>query len=184
MKKESVGKSDFEKVYEECRSAAMTLALLYTGNYDIAEDILQDAFMSYYVCTEFNGVTCRDSLRWIQTAIRNRASNYFRKIKYEKLVGDIDQTIEKICMDVCPENMCVEQFDLMEKIQFAEKILNGLLKKNKQWYEVLVSVYMHEIPEIDIAKNSGINSAALYSKVYRAKQWLRKQYENEYDEIG
>ena len=62
-------------------------------------------------------------------------------------------------------------------------MLDALLMKNEQWYELLVETYINEVSEKETAKNYGMNPSAVYSKIYRAKNWLRSQFKKEYDEI-
>ena len=183
MVKESVGKSNFDEIYEEYRSVAMKFALSYTHNYDLAEDVLQDVFMSYYICIQFKGLICEDSLSWIKTAIKNKACNYLRKVRCEDLRDSGVEIIEDQCLSDGPEAVYLEEYQSEELVCFANKILDELWKKNRQWYDLMTDTYVKGDSRIDIAKSKGIPLEALYSMAYRAKNWLRSRYENEYNTI-
>ena len=183
MIKESVSKPDFEKIYEEYRSAALKLALSYTHNYDLAEDVIQDVFLNYYICIQFKGLICEDSFSWIETAVKNKANNYFRKLKHEELSDDMAEAINDRGQMDGPEAMCLKQNELEELIRLENQILDELFKKNKQWYDLIKNAYGKEVSERDIAQKWGIQAESIYSMAYRAKNWIRSQYETEYNMI-
>ena len=183
MIKESVSKPDFEKIYEEYRSAALKLALSYTHNYDLAEDVIQDVFLNYYICIQFKGLICEDSFSWIETAVKHKASNYFRKLSREDLSDDMVEAIKDQGLMDGPEAMCLKQNQIEELICLANQILDELFKKNRQWYDLITDAYGKEVPETDIAQRWGTQVESIYSMAYRAKNWIRSQYETEYNMI-
>ena len=61
-------------------------------------------------------------------------------------------------------------------------MLTRLYAKNKDWYEVIVMAYYFEMPQGEIAEKLGVDRYAISSKLYRAKQWMRKNYREEYEQ--
>ena len=65
----------------------------------------------------------------------------------------------------------------------ASDILAGLYVKNKRWYDVIMLVYYLEIPQEQVAKDQGVEKDVISSRLYRAKQWIRQNYREQYKEV-
>ena len=66
--------------------------------------------------------------------------------------------------------------------QLASDILAALFVKNQRWYEVIFLVYYLEIPQEEVAREEGVAKDVISSRLYRAKQWIRQNFQEQYDE--
>jgi DNA-directed RNA polymerase specialized sigma24 family protein len=57
-------------------------------------------------------------------------------------------------------------------------------KKNPRWYEAMVLVYYMDMPQVKAAELMGINLRTLHSLLHRAKNWIKKNYKAEYEEMN
>jgi len=58
-----------------------------------------------------------------------------------------------------------------------------LRKENESWYQIVNLIFCLEKPHDVVAKELGISKDVLYSKLYRAKKWIRKNFEDEYKNL-
>ena len=64
--------------------------------------------------------------------------------------------------------------------KLASDILSALYDKNKRWYDDIVNVYYLDIPQEQVAKDQGVEKDVISSRLYRAKQWIRQNYTEQY----
>jgi len=57
-----------------------------------------------------------------------------------------------------------------------------LREKNERWCDLVMKAYYFDIPQEQLAKEEGVNVEVIHSRLYRAKQWIRKNYQAEFDE--
>ena len=60
--------------------------------------------------------------------------------------------------------------------------MRELYLENEVWYEIINSIYCLEMSYDDVAELLNISKSVLYSKLYRAKQWIAKRYKEKYKE--
>ena len=70
-----------------------------------------------------------------------------------------------------------------ERKQFASEILHKVWEENESWYDILNLIYCLEKSHDEAARELGMSRDVLYNKLYRAKRWLRKHYEQEYNKL-
>ena len=65
-----------------------------------------------------------------------------------------------------------------------KKISEEMYKKNPRWYEAMVLVYYMDMPQVKVAELMGVNLRTLHSLLHRAKNWIKKNYKVEYEEMN
>ena len=65
-----------------------------------------------------------------------------------------------------------------------KKISEEMNKKNPRWYEAMVLVYYMDMPQVKVAELMGVNLRTLHSLLHRAKNWIKKNYKVEYEEMN
>lgn len=73
---------------------------------------------------------------------------------------------------------------LQEQNVLYKKISEEMNKKNPRWYEAMVLVYYMDMPQVKAAELMGINLRTLHSLLHRAKNWIKKNYKAEYEEMN
>ena len=69
---------------------------------------------------------------------------------------------------------------IMTDRHLADEIYLRLFEENKRWYDAIMAVYLLEKPQKEVAREMGISLEVLHSMLYRAKKWIRKNYEKRY----
>lgn len=76
--------------------------------------------------------------------------------------------------------MLYDWFDRTKRKELADEIYLRLFEENKRWYDAIMAVYLLEKPQKEVAREMGISLEVLHSMLYRAKKWIRKNYEKKY----
>lgn len=183
MGMESNDRDGFNAVYCKYRNLIFQTVLMYTHNPEDAEDIVQEAFMRYYIYKSHS--TVDNPKNWILVTAKNLANNHVRRLHYERELIEKEGTAkthevktEADVADVFFENMWKREI-----LEYTDKILGAVRARNKKWYDALIYAYCMEMPRQEIADCMGISVDALTGILRRAKKWIRKNYEDEYDHI-
>lgn len=71
-----------------------------------------------------------------------------------------------------------------DEIECACRILAALKTKKRKWYNLAVYAYCNEMPRQEIAGRMGMSLNAVMSTLTRIKDWIRKNYKDEFDHIN
>ena len=52
---------------------------------------------------------------------------------------------------------------------------------NERWYEAVTLTYCLEKSQREVAEIMGVSVEVLHSMLYRAKKWIRKNYEDQFE---
>ena len=69
-------------------------------------------------------------------------------------------------------------------IEFRKGIFDALYRKNPRWYEAITITYVLDKPQKEVAEYMEVTLEVLHSILYRAKQWIRENYAEEYDHLN
>ena len=113
---------------------------------------------------------------YLVRAARNVCFNYVRDNRCETLN-------EETAAIVSVEDIFFRNEQKKQNVLFTKYILERLKAENEDWYTAINLLYCLGKPHEVVADEMGISRDALYSLVYRAKKWIRKNYEEKYEEI-
>lgn len=175
---------EFESIYREHVKAILKVAMYYTKDYEVAQEITQTTFFQLY--THFENVDLEYIYPWLVRTAKNLALNYNRNSKFEILGEDME-----VVMDGMGDNCYVDSMETcyIRKTQknmakeLNDSILERLYEENKDWYDAVTLVYCLGKLQKEVAEELGITLDVLHSRLYRAKRWIRKNYEHRYKEI-
>lgn len=171
----------FESIYEIYKNDIFRISMHYTKDYMVSQEITQNVFMQLYL--HMDRVNPESIRAWLTCTAKNLIYNYTRDSKYEILSEKFEDLLEQTGKGGSIEEYCMEMERTSEVNTLCRSILGRLYQEHKIWYEVLVLVYGLEKPQADVADELGITLDVLHSRLYRAKQWIRKNYEKEYREV-
>ena len=177
MQRNVTKEEKFEEFYRTYQNDVYRISLYYTKDEYIAQDIAQKAFYKLYL--HFDHVNLDSVRSYLLRTARNFSFNWLRDMKNEQ--GDyIDNIPEESAILHSAEDEYIIDEKQRERKEFASEILHKVWEENESWYDILNLIYCLEKPHDEVAKELGISKDVLYSKLYRAKRWLRKHYEDEY----
>lgn len=77
----------------------------------------------------------------------------------------------------------IEVFRQKECRELHDTIFADLYEKNSRWYEAVTVSYTLDKLQKEVAEKMGISVDTLYSTLYRAKQWIKKYYEEQFHQL-
>ena len=174
----------YHEIYEKYKNLVLKAAYEYSGDYDVAEDIMQNTFLKLYMY--FDDMHKGNLKAWLYTTAKHMALNHKNKKKREVLeIADSEE--ESILNCIAVQSVEAEFFEELKEDEISilnEKIMLAILEKNPRWYEALRLVYMMEVPQKKVAEEMGIPLNVLHSLLHRAKEWIRKEYGVQYHEMN
>ena len=172
----------FEVIYNKYQHEVYRISLYYTKDEYEAQDITQKVF--YKVYEHFDEINLESVKAYMFRAARNLSYNWLRDRKRE-LEGDTERTLPNDSLFLPgPEEYYLRYESLREEGAFFSAIMLQLQQENEMWYDILNYIYCLEMSHDDAARMLGISKSVLYSKLYRAKQWIHKRYKEEYDKLN
>ena len=119
---------------------------------------------------------------WLLLTTKNLALNLKRDRNREFLVevveGEAEIQLSKSVEN--PEEFYVRKMKNQQFAELEKGIFDALYEKNPRWYEAITITYVLEKPQNEAAENMKVTLEVLQAILYRAKQWIRKNYAEEY----
>lgn len=179
---EFIGRPGFEAVYDKYKDLIFQTAFLYLKEWYGAEDIMQETFLRYYIYMEHTRV--ENTKSWLLTTAKNIALNYIRGKRRSTSVEVTEEEEPLFGLEQSTEEVFFDKLWRREVIRSADTILEVLYRKNRKWYDAVTLVYCMEKPQKEVAECLDMSLESLYSMLYRAKNWVKKHYREEYDHIN
>lgn len=158
-------KKAFEKLYNDNKILAYSIAMKILGNNALAEEAVSDAFLS--IAKNFQTVNSLDTHKknkYIIITIRNASNMVLRKEKNDIDNLPLDETI-----------VSDDDFANVD-LQILKKCLHGLNQTDK---EIIYLYYSLGMDHKQISDTLGISQAASRKRLQRAKQTLKRPLEDE-----
>lgn len=148
-----------------------TLAWKKTGDFQIAEDIVQETFLQVYQKLEtLEGPT--QFTGWLYQIAHRRCIAWLRKNRIQ--TEPLEETdISEIETEAYSEYVATEQAKTTAEAQrdLVEKLLAKLKERDR---EVIMLHYFEEMSSPEIGKSLGVSENTIKSRLHRAKQQLKK----------
>ena len=119
---------------------------------------------------------------WLITTAKNMAKNYLRDSKWEtpmEVVPEQEVPYSSEGLDA----QLIEVLRQKECRELHDTIFADLYEKNSRWYEAVTVSYTLDKPQKEVAEKMGISLDTLHSTLYRAKQWIKKYYEEQFHQL-
>lgn len=172
----------FKSIYEAYSDDIFKLSMYYTKDYEASQEIMQNVFFKFYLHMDNVKLDCIRS--WLIRTARNMVYNHSRDSQYEMFGEVIEVLVEKDDAEISLEEKYIRGERRKEVSELCQSILGRLYVEHRGWYEALILVYCLEKPQSEAADELGITLEVLHSRLYRAKQWIRKNYEKKYREAS
>lgn len=180
----------FNEIYDKYKNLVLKVAHMYVGDLDTAEDITQDTFLALYRDMSVKEIDREEKYSniksWLYTTAKHLALNYRKKaartVSADAMADDgvalkepVSESLESEYFDMESHRICAE---------IHERIFTALMKKNPRWYEAVMMSGFRNMPAAEAAERLGINENAYYALVHRARQWIYKNFDVEYEELN
>ncbi|WP_461811600.1 RNA polymerase sigma factor [Faecalimonas sp.] len=177
---EFTGNIKFDSIYGRNRNKVFRTALYYTKRREIAEEITQEIFMELYVKIE--EIDEGKAENWLLTVTKNRSLNWIHKSNAEMRSIEYLQDVEELLTDSVEYDM-IEQERKKDFGVLSKEIFLELHKENERWYEVVSGIYCLGKTSTEIADELDVSKDVIYAIIYRARQWIKRNYREQYEKI-
>ena len=171
--------SAFDAIYESYSDRVYKTALHYSNNHHTAEEITQTVFMKLYI--NMDNINMSAVRKWLSTSAKHMAMNDKRDRKRELLIDEFTEEEELGSGDL-EDEFLRNQWE-KEHSEFASSIFADLYSLNPKWYDAITITYFLEKPQKEVAEVMGMDIDSLHSMLYRARKWIRKNYEARYNNL-
>lgn len=168
----------FLEIYDKYKNLILKIAFDMTKDYHLAQDICQETFLKLYGYQGYIDVTRVKA--WLMVVATNLVRDYFKKSGTRR--EQLDE--EGILMDLHEREDSIEAY--LRELGMRElhsRMLEGLRRKNPNWYEVLILVEYLEVPRKVVAKQRGIALSTVDLQLKNAKNWLVQNFKDEFDAL-
>lgn len=174
----------FDSIYKAYADQVFRIGLYYTKDAYVAQEISQKVFINFY--KHFDEIR-KDGIRsYLIRSAQNLSYNWYRDNKREREQVEISEVLDSA--DLEPWIMSVEESyiekDRKEAFeQLRKSIFQRLKDENEAWYDAVMLVYCMEKPHEQVAEELGISKEVLYSRLYRARKWIQRNFKEEYSNL-
>ena len=181
MQYNTIKEEKFNEIYQTFRNDVYKISLYYTQDRDAADDIAQKVFYQYYLRSDNVKEECVRA--YLLHSARNMSLNWRRDRKREVQGEYLDVLLNEDEPHHSAEDEYLGEELHQEKELFVNNMLDRLREENETWHEIVNLILCLEKPHEEVAEELGITRDVLYSKLYRAKKWIRKNFESEYKKL-
>jgi RNA polymerase sigma factor (sigma-70 family) len=155
-----------EQLYRRHGPHVLALITRVVGDYQLAEEAVQDTFLAVWTDARFEG---RSQVRtWLVGIALRQAGSKRRKrtIPVTQLVSDV------ISIDVGPEDSAVNSVE-------TARLLSALAELTQRQREVLLLAFVEQLTQSEIAVVLGIRLGTVKSRMHGARHALERRWQEE-----
>ena len=161
-------RASFDEIYEKYHIPLFRCAYLICGNREDAEDVLQNTFVTCWLC--IGQLRNEESFRyWIfrimAQAARKKAKEHSRQLPDEYIVDRMDQIQVRNGMEAADE---------YERSTDKTMLKTAISALDHTSREIIVLYYYEEMSVKEVAKTLGILEGTVKSRLYFARKKLKK----------
>lgn len=159
--------NDFDTIVAEHSRHLVRISYLYVKNWETAEDIVQEVFVTYF--TKKDQFRQLSSLKtYLTTMTANRSKDYLRSWKHKK----------DVLFDTIFAQTKGIEHTLLEKEQLLQ-LEQALFQLPLKYREPLILYYYDEQPIASIATYLNLNENTVKTHLRRAKQQMKQFFNDE-----
>ena len=181
MQYKTTKEEQFDEIYRTYQNDVYKISLYYTNDEYTAQDITQNVFLRFYC--HFENTKIESIRAYLLRSARNLSFNWLRDQKR----GIKGEYIENIPEERVPQYNVEHEYIKEEQNRankaFLDRVMTELQQENESWYDILNLIYCLEKSHEEVCDELDLTRDVLYSKIYRAKRWIRKKYEKEYEQL-
>lgn len=167
-RKEKKSAYTLEELMREYGNDVLRMAYLYVKDIHTAEDIFQEVFLK--VNQKLDTYEGRSSVKtWLLSITMNTCKD-FLKSAYQKRVVPMFDYLEE-------GEGAEDNFDRIEQTETARTVREAVQELPQPYRDVVICVYFREMGMEETARELGIGTGTVKSRLYRAKEKLRQGLE-------
>lgn len=160
----------FREAMETHSDYLLRIAYLYVKDWQVAEDIVQDAFLTYYI--KFEQFEERALLKtYLVRIVINKCKDYLKSWRYRKLTLTNQFSGSK--------KDKVHSIEAEERLDIADAVLALPIHLR----EVIIHYYYEELSVLEVAALLAVSDNTIKTRLRRARQLLKNQLSQEEWEV-
>jgi len=154
-----------EELYDLFSKDMFRICLIYSSDYDSANDLLQEAFLKVFQKLHLYKTT--GSLGgWIRTVVTNSCIDSYRANKWDKKKKLLDENYQM-------DNLLISFNEVETRFQDADFL--DIIKDLPDGYRMILNLYFLEgYKHLEIAEKLDISIGTSKSQLFKAKKYLEK----------
>ncbi len=179
----------YRKIYYQYYRLVKKVAYSVLHDADLAEDVCQEVFVLFI---EKEKILDEEFYRrWFAVNARRKAIDFCRKSYqvHEVTVAGVaedDDSSEDVTdkIQIVKDKKGSFEDEILNNIvlrELTKRILEDLAKKNPDWYEIVIRMYIRGENAEETARALGISVDNLRTKKHRIKIWLMKRYRDDFE---
>lgn len=169
----------FENCFLQYKNLVIRLVMSKTGDYQAAQEICQQVFISFYSNME----RISDDLvkAWLMRCTQNAIVDYLRK-NSSKAEIELDETSIAQSGNVLVEESVEIYEERRSNRELVGRILREVKAVNEQWFDILVMSCIEGLSYTEMSKRLKIPESVLRARMYRARVFIKQKFGDEYRE--
>ncbi|MGN0354992.1 MAG: RNA polymerase sigma factor [Muricoprocola sp.] len=165
----------FTEVYCRYSKLVKKAVVDQTCDQELAEDIVQRVFLK---CYQRIDTLEEERLKgWLLWVTKTEIIDYWRRMDKKRQDQSLDMMIQT--GENFSEGMSRMDFaDRLMKRDFVDTVLENLKEYNAPWYQLVNLVIIDGVKQEDAAERLGISIESLRSQLYRARQYLKRNFKD------
>ena len=173
----SEAKENLIRWMDQYKNLIFSICLRMTGDYFTAEDIAQETFILAY--THIDSVDGNNEKAWLCRIAANKCTDYLRSAAARSVPTDIEEMPE-----VTGKSETLEYFHDPAEVYETADVMNSLMKCCEELPEgysnIAIKHFVRGQTAKEIANESGDNLKTIQTRIYRAREMLKKNYRKEW----
>jgi RNA polymerase sigma-70 factor (ECF subfamily) len=154
-----------------------------TGDYQIAQEISQQVFISFYKNME--RISPELVKAWLIRCAQNAAIDYLRKTKHIQEVHLDEEAMEAMAAE--EGNILVEEsVKVYEEKRSNQELLGRILREvktvNHHWFDILMLNCVEGLSYAEASERLKVPEQVLRARMYRARTYIREKFGDEYQD--
>ena len=167
----------FNDIFELYYKLSLKVAYSVINDKILSEDVAQDVFLTMFF--KLDEIEEEYAKAWVLSYSRRMAVDFCRK-SYNRHEFATDKWLESSerSWDHNPEEMMIRKEACRRKLD----IFIRLKQKNEVWFDLIRRTVVNEENPVSVASDYGISVAYMRTQISRARHWMRKEFDSEWDD--
>lgn len=162
---------DLDELYRDHHLTIKKISLRHC-NYDndLAEDAVQHSYLALMESIEKEEKDIDHVLAYLIRIAINYLNSYFKKYGRVKLYENLTEYTDSTITTGDAHEMYLKKLT-DEKL---EEALDKIKEKDEVWHQIVTRVYIQGVSQVEVARELGLSSNAVYARIRRYKIWANK----------
>lgn len=172
----------FDRIYRSYSNDIYKVCLYFVKKEDVAQDIMQQTFVNFY--DHFETIDPDYMFPYLVRTAKNLVYDRQRLLKRETPTEFIyeEAHIDELASESLEDDY-LQRWKRSCKKELCNNILERLHEEQEGYYKIFILMFFYNKSYDEIALELGITKEMLYARIYRAKRWIRRYYQTDFENL-